>query len=221
MFFDNFDEIRIINLKHRRDRRAEVEKELQRVGLDTDPRAQFFDAFSFPDADCFSSKGARGIYYSQLAILRQAAKKGHSVLILEDDIDFADDVAHYELKGDWDVFYGGYHAANPVDLEASDIAGAHMMGFSARIVPALVSYLENISYEGIHPPIDGAYVWFRRAHPEVRTLFAVPPLGHQRSSRSDIADLQFYDRIPVLRQCASLLRSVKKSPVTGRRASAR
>ena len=219
MFFDNFDEIRVVNLRNRTDRRATMEKELHFVGLDGDPRVQFFDAFSFPDAGSFSSKGARGVYYSQLAILEQAAKKGHSVLILEDDVDFVAHVENYELKGDWAIFYGGYYADNPADLHASDIVGAHMMGFSANVVPLVASYLASIADNGIHPPIDAAYVWFRRAHPKVPTLFAEPPLGYQRPSRSDISALKFYDRLPVLKQCAQLARSMKRtSKSTVRRA---
>ena len=211
MFFDNFDEIRIINLRNRTDRRATMERELRRVGLEGDTRVQFFEAYSFPDAASFSSKGARGVYASQLAILEQAAKNGHSVLILEDDVDFVADIEHYELRGDWAIFYGGYYADNPADLHASDIVGAHMMGFSANIVPLIAAYLASIAGHDIHPPIDGAYVWFRRAHPEVLTLFAEPPLGYQRPSRSDISELQFYDKVIFLKQFAYFVRSLKRS----------
>lgn len=211
MVFDIFDEIRVINLPSRKDRRARMLGELRRVGLENDPRVEFFDALSFPDAGSFTSQGARGVFHSQLEILDQAAQRGHSVLILEDDVDFVDGVENYQLAGDWAIFYGGYYADDPQDLHASDIVGAHMMGFTAEIVPQIAAYLRSISFEGIHPPIDGAYVWFRRAHPEVPTLFARPPLGNQRPSRSDIADLQFYDKIPVLRQGAAVARSVKRS----------
>lgn len=211
MVFDYFDEIRVINLPSRKDRRARMLSELRRVGLGNDPRVEFFDALSFPDAGAFTSRGARGVFHSQLAILEQAAKKGHSVLILEDDVDFVDGVRNYQFEGDWAIFYGGYYAADPQDLHASDIVGAHMMGFSARIVPEVAAYLGSIAFDGIHPPIDGAYVWFRRDHPDVPTLFAKPPLGNQRPSRSDIADLQFYDKLPVFRQGASVARSVKRS----------
>ena len=210
MIFDHFDEIRIINLPSRKDRRALMLGELRRVGLEDDPRVEFFDALSFADAGSFTSPGARGVFHSQLEILEQAARRGHSVLILEDDVDFVDGVENYRLNGDWAIFYGGYYPEDPQNLHESDIVGAHMMGFSAAIVPQVAAYLRSISVEGIHPPIDGAYVWFRRAHPEVPTLFATPALGHQRPSRSDIADLQFYDRVPVLRQGASAARSVKR-----------
>ncbi len=211
MVFDQFDEIRIINLASRRDRRAKMLCELRRVGLAEDPRVAFFDAITFPEAGSFSSPGARGVFHSQLEILDQAAARGHSVLILEDDVDFVEGAETFVAGNDWDIFYGGYYAEDPQNLHESDIVGAHMMGFSATIVPVVAEYLRSISVSDIHPPIDGAYVWFRRAHPNVRTLFAQPALGHQRPSRSDIADLQFYDRLPVFRQGVSVARSVKRS----------
>lgn len=211
MPFDHFDSIRIINLPHRRDRRAEIRNELRCVGLENDPRVEFFDACSFSDAAPFSSKGARGVYHSQLAILEKAASDGHSVLILEDDVDFIEGAQNYRLPDEWSIFYGGYYPADPDDLQASDIVGAHMMGFSASIVPQLVAFLRSVSFEGCHPPIDGAYVWFRRANPQVKTIFADPPLGYQRPSRSDVANLQFFDRLPGFRQGASVARKLKRS----------
>jgi glycosyl transferase family 25 len=217
MLFDRFDTIRIINLAFRKDRRSEMEGELRKVGLLGDPRVSFFDACTFDDPGGFSSRGARGVYASHLAILREAAANGQSVLILEDDADFEPGAADHVLPEDWQIFYGGYFAAEPDRLEKSDVQEAHMMGFSADIVPPLVEYLSNLRHEGIHPPIDGAYVWFRRAFPEVRTHFAVPQLAFQRPSRTDIADLPIYDRLPLFREGVGLLRKLKRRFGFGRR----
>jgi glycosyl transferase family 25 len=209
--FDFFDEIRVVNLPTRRDRRARMLGELRKVGLENDPRVAFFDALTFANADSFSSRGARGAFHSQLEILEQAAQRRHSVLILEDDLDFIKGAQTYELEGDWAIFYGGYYADDPKNLQKSDIVGAHMMGFSADIVPKVAAYLRSLQFTGTHPPIDGAYVWFRRENPDVTTLFARPPLGNQRPSRSDIADLRFYDKLPVLKQGMSIVRSAKRA----------
>jgi hypothetical protein len=59
--------------------------------------------------------------------------------------------------------------------------------------------------------IDGGFNTFRRQNPDVTTLIAVPELGVQRSSRSDIASAKFFDRIPVLRDLADMARSVRRS----------
>jgi glycosyl transferase, family 25 len=210
VLFDRFDIIRIINLAYRTDRRAEMTAELRRVGLEGDPRVAFFEACTFPDAGRFSSKGARGVYHSHLAILQEAARSGQSVLILEDDTDFREGTQDYDLPEPWSIFYGGYYATTSDNLHESDIVGGHMMGFHADIVGHVAEYLANIRNDDIHPPIDGAYVWYRRAHPEVPTHFARPPLGNQRPSRTDIADLRFFDRLPILRQAASLTRKVRR-----------
>lgn len=82
------------------------------------------------------------------------------------------------------------------------------MGFSREGAKLVNAYLEQLEYDGIHPPIDAAYIWYRRAYPHVRTHFAVPPLAGQRSSRSDIADLKWFDRYPVFRSLANSLRAI-------------
>ena len=208
--FAPFDSIRIINLPERRDRRREMERELASVGLADDPRVSFFPAIRPVDAGSFTSIGARGVYHSQLAILREAAEANRSVLILEDDCDFIPAARDFDFGSGWDIFYGGYYATSPGDLAQSDIVGAHMMGFTAKAATEICAYLDTLEFEGIHPPIDAAYVWFRRARPDVPTRFAVPPLANQRPSRSDIADLRLYDRVPVLRSAINLARQVIK-----------
>lgn len=208
--FDHFDRIRVINLSYRTDRRREMDRELAAVGLDGDPRVAYFAAVRPNDAGDFTSVGARGVYASQKAILREAAEAKESVLILEDDCSFVPGTAERQVALGWDIFYGGYTAASPDDLQASDIQGAHMMGFSRQGVGRVSAYLEQLQYEGIHPPIDAAYVWYRRANPDVVTEFAVPPLGEQRSSRSDIADLKWFDRSPLTRGGANALRRLRR-----------
>lgn len=195
--FDRFDRIRIVNLPERSDRRREMNRELAKVGLLGDPRVTYFSAFRPADAGPFTSIGAHGVYLSQRTILRQAAEATESLLILEDDCDFISTAHMYEDPKEWDIFYGGYYASDPSDLRQSDIAGAHMMGFSREGVRQVSAYLENLAPpQGIHPPIDAAYVWFRRANPNVPVAFAVPPLAVQRTSRSDIAPAKWHHRLP-------------------------
>lgn len=210
--FDHFETIRIINLPQRRDRRRAMARELARVGLAGDPRVAFFSAIRPADAGAFTSIGARGVYESQKELLREAASANRSLLILEDDCLFLPGAVERDIVGGWDIFYGGYSASDPGDLAGSDIEGAHMMGFSSRGARLVSHYLEGFCCEGIHPPIDAAYVWFRRAYPEVQTAFAEPPLAGQRPSRSDIAALGWYDRLPFVRDLASLARAMRRGP---------
>lgn len=223
--FSSFDRIRIVNLPARRDRRAEMETQLSRIGLLGDPRVEFFDAMSFTEPGPFLRTGSHGAFMSHLTLLQEAASEGQSVLILQDDCDFIlPDIAHYVMPTTWDVFYGGYVASDPDDLHRSTIIGAHFMGFSPRAATAAAEYLPKLLDPefppdplaaaepgfnlAIRPPIDGALVWFRRAHPDLRTVFAM--LGVQRSSRTDIGNQRWFDRIPGLSQLAEFARRVRR-----------
>lgn len=209
MIFDSFDMIRIINLPERTDRRRRMEKELHSVGIADNPRVAFFPAIRPTEALTHSSIGMRGVFLSHHTILKEAAAKNASVLILEDDCDFAPHIGDYRAPGAWDIFYGGYYANEPERLQESDIIGAHMMGFSANAAKQVADYLSGLNPDGQFPPIDGAYVWFRRAHPEVRTVFAEPAIGNQRASRTDIGTLAIYDRLPIIRDVVELARQIR------------
>lgn len=208
MFFDAFESIRILNLPHRSDRRGEMLAELRKFGLDRDPRVSFFPGSVAKEKGSFETSGTHGCYMSHLALLKDAAAAGQRVLVLEDDCDFTPEARAYELPEDWEIFYGGYDADDPGDLQNSNIIGAHCMGYSPKAAKMLADYLEALldpsfppdagavakgHYQaGVKPPFDGAIVWFRRAHPELKTVFA--QIAVQRSSRSDIAEGNFLDR---------------------------
>ena len=213
--FAGFDRIRIINLPARSDRRAEMTAELRRVGLADDPRVEFANGVIAEDATPFRSAGEKGVFLAQLQVLRDAAEAGESVLILEDDVDFTAAASTWRRSEACDIAYGGYEGADPANLEASNIIGAHCMGFSARAVKELAPFLERLLRHESPPPIDGAYVWFRRAHPQFRTEFAYPIVAVQRPSRSDIAPRRAFDRVAVLRVPARMGRAVKRRAQRG------
>ncbi|MCW2388473.1 GR25 family glycosyltransferase involved in LPS biosynthesis [Sphingobium sp. B11D3B] len=228
---DAFDAIRIINLPHRADRRREMAAQFRRLGLDLDhPKIAFFTAKRFSDAAGFPTPGTRGCFDSHMSVLREAAEAGHrSVLVLEDDFDFHDRIetvlpaALTKLGGvEWDIFFGsllpGQYEATERPLElippGKGLAGCHFyavrgdtIGFAAHYLAAMLERPAG----GRHPDgepmhYDGALSVLRNRHPELRTYVANPDLGHQRLSRTDIHDVRFYDRLPVLRTFASLLR---------------
>ena len=209
MFLNAFDAIYVINLRRRADRRAEMLQELQRMGLVDDPRVRFFEAIEVADPGPFSLKGAHGCYLSHLSILEAEASHLRPILILEDDCVFRREALEYQMPTQWDVFYGGYSAEKPDELSISPIIGAHCMGYSAEAVRCAAKYLRDLLDRdfppdpkaaaepgfdpNIKPPFDGAVVWFRRANPQLTTVFA--QIAVQRSSRSDIALAHPLDRI--------------------------
>ena len=211
--FDSFDRIRIVNLAHRKDRRRQMLRQLAKVGLDGDPRVAFFAAHSFAEQGPFYSSGARGCFSSHLTVIQEAAAAGESLLLLEDDCDFGAGARSSTVPANCDVFYGGYLATTkPKDPAASDIVGAHFMGFSSECLLRLVPWLEA-AWTGDDPaPIDGEYVRFRRANPDIVSVFADPQIAFQRSSRTDIGSMRSFDRVPGLREVAALVRKFKPRP---------
>lgn len=221
--FSAFDRIRIINLVERTDRRKEMEEELARVGLLGDPRVAFFPALRFSDPRPFLRPGSRGNFEGRIALFDEAAEAGESILILEDDCDFVfPDIETYRLPDEWDIFYGAYNSKGDPDFENANIEGSHFMGFSAGAAKISARYFRDYLKPdfrvdalaaadpgfnpAVRPPIDGAFVWLRRAYPELKTVFA--QLGIQRPSRTDVGDQKFYDRIIGLRAVAGAARKV-------------
>lgn len=222
--FEKFESIQIINLPARTDRRQEMMLQLERFEMNDDKRLAFFPAISVDNPGPFINRGAHGCFLSHYTVLQQAAKQNCSLLIIEDDCDFLDAFSDYNLIPDVDVFYGGYSASDPSNLETSDIIGSHFMGFSSKAVKLAAEYFDEILKPefspdaqaaaqpgfdpAVKPPVDGAYVWFRRAHPELKTVFAM--LTEQRASRTDIGDQRLFDRLPFVRDLAEAARRWKR-----------
>jgi hypothetical protein len=57
--------------------------------------------------------------------------------------------------------------------------------------------------------VDGAYFWFRRAHPHVRAVLATRVLGYQRPSRTDVHAPRWFDRLPGLHRAVELVRGAR------------
>jgi len=223
---DAFDQVRIINLVDRPDRRREMIRELEHVGA-TGPDLAFHDARRPSEAAGFETVGARGCFESHLAVLRAARDaNARSLLLLEDDLDFIRDGRRRGsetltalLGQSWDFFYGahllganGRRGLAKVEPDEPVIT-ASFVGFNGRVLAPLVEFLEAMllrppgspDYGPMH--VDGAYTVFRLHHPEYTTFAAFPPLGRQRSSPSDITPSNMIlDRWQGTRPLAALLR---------------
>ena len=229
---DTFDRIYIINLAARPDRRSEARQAFEQIGLTIDgDRIRFFAAVRPDNKGPFPSIGARGCFMSHLGVLENAVADGlQSILICEDDLDFARAASLPDLSGlragGWTLFYGGYdgipdhifdgatdgHATVPPQI---GLRTTHCIGMYAPVMAECAEYLRTMaqrpsgSPEGGPMHVDGAYSWFRRQNPQHQTVITVPPIGFQRASRSDIADLSWYDKLPVIRYAIFVLRRMK------------
>jgi len=235
--FASFDKIYVVNLADRTDRLAEMIGELARIGTSfDDPRIRRFEAIRPVDPGGFRSIGARGCFLSQLEVLRDALRAGHNrILLFEDDLDFVPAIDRLlppvldalDAHG-FGIFYGGYeypdgegHDRSGTPLVRADpnraIRLAHFVGFDRAALERLVPYLELMiarpagSVAGGPMDVDGAYGWFRAAHPEMTTWLAEPQLGVQRPSRTDISAPGLLDRLPVPGWSRTMVRSARRA----------
>jgi glycosyl transferase, family 25 len=224
---DQFQRIYIINLASRADRRREIEDQLIQVGLSlASPRVVLFNAVLVKDPAGFPTAGARGCFLSHLGVLEDAATRSlDSILILEDDVNFADDfVARSNALADAlsnvsvNVFYGGHRFVAPpppdrgkgwVSVEPFALVGlSHFIGLKGGAIGKAAHYLKEMLARAPGDPaggpmhVDGAYNWFRQTHPGFHTVAAIPEIGYQRASRTDVHELAWYDKLPIIRSLA-------------------
>lgn len=208
-------------------------EQVKRIGLSLpSERISIFDAVRPPDAGNFPTLGARGCFMSHLGVLREAQRRGlHRVMVWEDDLDFTEDFTA-SLEGmrstldreDWSMFYGTYAAPNGIPdggspLRRADsttqLVNTQFMAFQGTAIQAAADYLEKMLSRPAGDPaggpmhVDGALNWFRKAHPDRITLLSVPQLGFERPSRTDVHELGWYDRVPVLKSIVESLRKFK------------
>lgn len=213
--FQHFNRVRIINLADRADRKREIKRHLRPLGW-SPAESDFLVASRPASPGPFVSRGAHGCFQSHAHAVKEASKAGESLLILEDDCSFRAEARTYQVP-DCDIFYGGW---NEISNDGDYVVGSHCMGFSRRAIQLLDTYLSGFLSApadakamtepgfdpAIKPGIDGVYVWFRRAYPELTTVFA--DLSFQRSSRSDVTPGRL-DEIFFLRSTLSVARRFK------------
>lgn len=215
----------VINLTDRRDRRRDMEKQLQSVGWE----ATFSNSTRPSDSGGFESIGARGCFESHLQALRLASTKKTPTIVMEDDLDFSPDLKRKwdqiwnSLQGnDWAIFYPAHQldagtAENGiVQLDPGrGVLCAHFVVFNYPYIDRIVRRLEEIYHRPPGHPlggpmhVDGAYSTIRAQNPDLPTFAYFPALGRQRSSKSDIAPRKLYDRIPALEPVMNFLRKLK------------
>jgi hypothetical protein len=229
----HFDQVYVINLADRIDRRRNVEREFREIGVEIpNPKVTFFPGIRPNERRDFPSKGARGCFLSHLGVLRMAEQSGfRRILICEDDLAFVENFdvcweqALSELsRHEWSLFYGGYrmhwkidHSApmlvRPIE-SAAIIETAHFLAFQGESIGAAAQYLAAMLERPGGDPnggpmhVDGAYNWFRRNNPQYVTMLAVPELGYQESFRSDITPASVFDE-PAFSIVGAGLRSLK------------
>ena len=235
IFRDLFDQVYVINLPDRIDRKNEILAQLKKIGLSFEsPLVQLFPAVRPEDKGAFPSVGARGCFLSHLGVLRNAIEARHkSILILEDDVDWtpaalaAGGNLSSVLKGsDWDFLHGGLgndagkSTTNDFCLNAlkydESIMLAHFVGMRGKTIALAHNYLEALLGRPPGSPlggpmhVDGAYNWLRREHSELRGYVCLPSIARQRPSTSDITPATGFKALPVVSHVLAIVRTVRK-----------
>jgi hypothetical protein len=239
-FSDYFDKTYIINLPERRDRKRAMKREVKKLGMPiVGANIEVFPAIKPSRRDGFPSIGARGCFLSHLSILKKAKGNNlNSLLVMEDDLSISPLLATEQEKllrtlseSHWHFAYFGHALETefPVFPEKAilrrfdgPIMLAHFYAVNGAILDRLIAFLEAILTrpEG-HPDggpmhVDGAYSMFRQVNPDVKTLVALPSLGRQRSSRSDIYPNRWYDKWSGARELVGQVRKAKELLITYR-----
>ncbi len=232
-FIDFFERTYVINLPTRKDRRKLITKELQKVNMPVTPKkVEIFPGICPDSPGGFPGLGVRGCFLSHLSILKAAQREGlKNVLVIEDDLFISDKLKNHQdtlteqLKTkDWGfVYFGHYLETNDTNevilspyLPNQGIVTAHFYAINKNILGRLIDFLEVLQERPSgHPQggpmhLDGAYSTFRAQNPDIITLIASPSLGRQRSSRSDIAQRQWFDQTPGVKQLITVLRNSRE-----------
>jgi glycosyl transferase family 25 len=231
-FLDFFDRAYVINLPAREDRRQEMAKELENVGMPfTLGKIELFSAIKPKSPGSFQSIGYRGCFLSHLNLLKKAKEENlRNVLIMEDDLEIRKDFSQHEdsilrelSDKDWDIVHFGYcedesHKLHQ-DIEfpilqpfSGQINGSHFYAVNAKAFDKLIDFFEVLLQrpaghpEGGPMSPDGVLNVFKWQHPDIVRLITVPSFGGQRSSRSDISP-SWFDQLPILKTLVQLIRS--------------
>lgn len=235
---DSLALIRVINLPERKDRYAEVTRQMKDLGLTwKQGSVELYSAKRPTDLAGFPSLGAHGCFMSHLEILRDALHRNvESVLVIEDDCEIPPkscaligDLATKMTDDDWHFLYFGHVAPLPAPIAApapgaqfqvvaydGALQTTHMYAVRRSALAPLVEYLEGCL---VRPPgdpiggpmhVDGALSMFRAAHPELVTRILHPSIAGQRSSRSDITSGKF-DTVPGVKHAISVARRLKRA----------
>ncbi len=225
-----FDRTVIINLPERLDRRTETIQEFKRIGWPIqNNKINFFNATRPTEAAGFPSIGARGCLLSHLNAIKKAKNDGCSnILILEDDISFLSNInsiTNEILKllpnTNWGFLYLGHEytsALQPTEILVkitTPLPLTHCYAVNSIIFDKFIAFLEELQTRKPGDPLggpmhyDAAISTFRIQNPDINTYIVNPSLGYQRSSRTDLRELSYWDKSPILSPFIAFIRKMK------------
>lgn len=232
--FDQFDQVRIINLPERTDRKAAVLRELAGIGITHfGPNISFYAAKRPPSGqDGEGANRPNGALISHREAIRETLASGaKSLLVLEDDIFFRrreeaeiDAILAAMRAAPFDVIYLGYLepaeevlSGEPLAAFDGRVIGGHFCGMNRAFMERILAFMDGFGRPGPDGTIcnpthrDGAFNLFIEKNQDVIRKLAVPCLAIQRSSRTDLHENRYYDRTPILREALGIARALRNS----------
>jgi len=199
-------------------------QQLARIGLDYNhPKIRLFPAERPKTPEEFPNIGSRGCFLSHLNILKDAYAQNYDcIFILEDDADFSTAFCNMSVpeavlikETEWDMFHlGSFHTPDLKEdtdyqfftsvLQSAPLKLTHAILFKRTAIIDLIPYFETMLTRKLGDPlggpmhVDGAYGWFRNAHPKIIAMATKKQWVVQRSSRTDIHEPSWKERIPLI-----------------------
>jgi len=225
--FAGFGSRRLISMKARAERRQRIDAGLAGYDLSLEALGvEIFDGLAFGEANGFPSKGVRGCFTSHMTLMQECAASEKSMLVMEDDIDFHFDritrfhkaVPDLQSTG-WDIVYLGYlvpetSGAPRLETYSGGTIGGHFYGVTPAFARAVADYMMSCTTRPPGDPVggpmyrDAAFTMFRERNPARVTKLAIPALGGQFSSRSDLTPKR-YQTWPLVRPVLDKMYEVK------------
>jgi GR25 family glycosyltransferase involved in LPS biosynthesis len=189
-----FDKIYCINLDRREDRWEESVKEFEKWGLlDQVERYSAIDGTTLENSYNINN-GELGILNTHLNIIEESLlKKYGNILIIEDDIEFTDNIKLLDeymslIPNDWDmIYFGGNHNKhmgkkinylNEKIIKLEETYGIHCVVINNSIYDLILNVVEKRK-----KPID---VYYADIQKNYNCYGFNPSIGLQRVSYSDI-----------------------------------
>jgi GR25 family glycosyltransferase involved in LPS biosynthesis len=199
-FFENFDKVYCINLDRRYDRFLKFKQCIEKYDLGEFERISAVDGGYLNPREYNSSlkNGELGLLLTNEKILLNAKANNYSsILILEDDCTFTDDILNYKnllgfLPKDWDMYYmGGNHNTHmglPIPpfvnervIKISNTYSTHFVAIKNSIYDDVISLIKMYKY-----PLDVAYTAIQKSK---NVYCYYPGMAKQISDFSDIQNM--------------------------------